>query len=354
MVRWLDLTQAAARATKVTSQEVSPDEIIELAVQGVVRLGARIPRWESPGHGELNWLKDDGSKATTETDGVARWIIGAKLDTLQLHGRVSLAGIRWSLDCESNFLTAGPTSPFIECGDLRILDSEVARIVAVMRGDPLPPRDRYETSASVCQEEVRPSTHSSADLLQRWQELAAKVVTLREKEPGLVPTELEAAIRLRISFEKDLHELEATSDYQAELRRYIAYLEDDLASTTDAVTGLRLKAQINSWRAHLLRIAPNMAPDATVAEPLFEPGEPLLKQGRNPRSRFEEWVHWAAGHLYQQSDHQRSLAEKIRLRAEKQRIESERGLVTTDSIIKMLPSGLTGPRGTRPVSRSKK
>ncbi|WP_332671665.1 hypothetical protein [Aromatoleum sp.] len=351
MARWLTLEKACKRLR--SGREVDIDEMIEMAIDGKVRLGARIPTWQSPGVGELEWFYPDGSKASVSTDGVARWMDRIKLELLTLHGKVALGGVSWHLDTGEGAgpaITAGPTSPSIVVDDLRILESELPRIVALLEADPIPVRAN-EGGATGDRFDVRfIEPDPGAPLLQQWQDLAAQVYELRAGLGSLPPTEQEALYPHAATLEARRQELEANPEYHDALTSYIRYLEGDLAKQQNAELRVRTSGQIASWRAHLARITSKL----TAEERQLEEGEPVTKQGKNPRKRVEDWVRWAAEHLAERDVNQAQLAEKIFLRAEKLQIESERGTLTVANIMRMLPRGSAGRRGRPPGSQSKK
>ena len=77
-------------------------------------------------------------------------------------------------------------------------------------------------------------------------------------------------------------------------------------------------------------------------------GEPWLTKGKNSREDVDAWVKWQAKANVKAGDTTDLLAERIRREADRWGYESERGKLTVASIIKMLPSGITGGRRGRP------
>lgn len=82
-------------------------------------------------------------------------------------------------------------------------------------------------------------------------------------------------------------------------------------------------------------------------------GSPTMTKGRNSRKRIVEWVQWQARHFVKTGDTTNELANKIWLEANRWGIESERGLLSKASILKMLPPGITGGR-SKNMGKSKK
>jgi len=72
--------------------------------------------------------------------------------------------------------------------------------------------------------------------------------------------------------------------------------------------------------------------------------EPLMKAGRNSADSVVKWVKYQARELVKENDRGKDLAERIRLLAEKNKYESERGKLSIHRIVKLLPAGITGGR----------
>lgn len=53
---WHTISAMADRATRETGKTVTPDDVFNLARQGVIRVGANIPAWKCTGNGELEWF----------------------------------------------------------------------------------------------------------------------------------------------------------------------------------------------------------------------------------------------------------------------------------------------------------
>ena len=85
-------------------------------------------------------------------------------------------------------------------------------------------------------------------------------------------------------------------------------------------------------------------PPARQAIGIREDGEPPLRAGKNSRSAIQEWVTWQAYDQVKDGDTTGTLAERIRLIAERWRYESERVPLTDSTIVRMLPAGITGGR----------
>lgn len=84
--------------------------------------------------------------------------------------------------------------------------------------------------------------------------------------------------------------------------------------------------------------------------------EPMLRKGINPRKDVETWVAWWA---YQIARDKRDLTKdcivgEILKKAERFGYQSNNGSLSQMSILRMIPSGLTGGRGRKPGSQSKK
>lgn len=270
VARWLRLDEAAARATQVAGRDVSINDILEMATAGHIRIAARIPEWERPGVGDLAWSYPDGTPAgAVATEGVARGIDPTRIDLLAMHGRVSLAGIRWQADDVNSdagaiTLTAGPGSPFIVADDLRILDTELRCVVAILNDEPCPPREQPAPACAGRQKlRVSAEERARAEIYNRWQELAEQICELRdsERDAGLAPTEREWAAQLRTRAEEALRELEGDPAFIAAMDAMIVLLEADRdlifkggESDYRARALMTLDARIEYWHAQLANI----------------------------------------------------------------------------------------------------
>jgi hypothetical protein len=78
--------------------------------------------------------------------------------------------------------------------------------------------------------------------------------------------------------------------------------------------------------------------------------EPYIQSGRNTRAEVIAWVVWQAKALVDATDTTETLAAKIIHLAEAHQYQSERRPLTESSIIRMIPSGLTGGRGKKRAS----
>lgn len=96
--------------------------------------------------------------------------------------------------------------------------------------------------------------------------------------------------------------------------------------------------------------APANVPSAAKveAEPLSQPGEPPMRQGKNNREAMAAWVDWQARDLVKDGQRVSDLANEIYLKAERWGYQSERQKdgenIKAANIIKMIPAGLTGGR----------
>lgn len=281
---WLTLAQASARVAREQSREVDVDTIISLAMEGHLPVGARIPGWEGPGKGGLRWFYPDGTEAfvgfefMAPADGIARWMDRDKLEILAVHGRVTLAGLRWQpkvvvSDVGAIALTAGPDSPVVVRDDLRILEADLPRIVSALNGEPPPAPEEPAVAPCVDRTKFQACLGAGEKLIRRWQELAGQIAAQRNREtdPCMPPSEIEAAIRLREYLEDQMHAVEAVPEFHVALVDYIDRLETERAHMTDVEGAMQLDAGIESWRAHRLRIH-----RATAAE----------KHPRTPNDRF--------------------------------------------------------------------
>lgn len=86
-------------------------------------------------------------------------------------------------------------------------------------------------------------------------------------------------------------------------------------------------------------------------------GEPYLKKGKNNRAAMAAWVQWQARDNVKDGDTVDSLGERIQLTSERYGYQSERQkdgeLLSVQSIVRMLPAGITGGRA-KSKSRPKK
>jgi hypothetical protein len=80
----------------------------------------------------------------------------------------------------------------------------------------------------------------------------------------------------------------------------------------------------------------------TYSAPAILDGEPPLQPDKNSREKVKAWVTWQANKLKSPDDIGTTLAEKIRLLAEKRGYKSERRALSIGTIVKMLPVGITG------------
>jgi hypothetical protein len=128
-------------------------------------------------------------------------------------------------------------------------------------------------------------------------------------------------------------------------------IESGLLTKYDGATLFPIAAKAEPAKSEPLQNAPAeskpQSESAVNAQegPAFLDGEPKLQPGPNKRAKVDAWVKWQAEKLKQDDDNGVDLAERIRLVAEKYGYESERGKMTTPSIITMLPPGITGGRG---------
>lgn len=121
------------------------------------------------------------------------------------------------------------------------------------------------------------------------------------------------------------------------------------------------RSDVNQWlaanpgwgeyRLEDSRVATPMPSEALASEKSSEEteegeisGGPSLSPGRNARADMEAWVQYVAGQLLKEEDTGHRLATRIRLLAEKHGYKSERKALTTSSVVKMLPAGITGGR----------
>jgi hypothetical protein len=86
-------------------------------------------------------------------------------------------------------------------------------------------------------------------------------------------------------------------------------------------------------------------------------GEPKLNKGKNSRTAVDAWVKWQATELIEPDDNGNDLAERIQTLAHRWGYQSERGKdgqpLPLTTIIKMLPTGITGGRGKNRRKSSK-
>lgn len=76
-------------------------------------------------------------------------------------------------------------------------------------------------------------------------------------------------------------------------------------------------------------------------------GSPSLQYGKNSRPAVKAWIQYQANEMVRDDATAASLAEQIKQVADKFGFESERGPLTIASILRMLPTGVTGGRGKR-------
>lgn len=261
---WHTITAMAGRATRETGKSASPDDIFNLARRGVIRLGAVIP-----GGCELQWFYNDGSevsKLSVWTDGVACWLDTNQLEWLVVHDRVSLAGLRWPIP-NGTTLHAGPDSPLIYRDDLRIPEPEYPRILAALNGEPEAPREPEGTAPTPPRLAVEPGAH----LIQQWQDRAARIHKLLKSEADMLPSEQEAAMRVRERFEGEQRQLEAKPEFLSALNSRLSHLEanhEGIARSGQQDDIEQSVAQIEDYRAWLARLREEQTDAATQS-----PGE---------------------------------------------------------------------------------
>lgn len=361
MDRWFTLPQAAARVSRQSGHEISVDDIIDLAMQGHVRLGVGIPGWLTIGVGELDLHNVDGTHKRLNMNGFVL-LDRNKLGALTLHGRVELGGLRWGNDGDDpndvdNILIVAPGAPSIEYDDLRILEGELPRIVAIVLDhsiDSLPPRRMVDLGGAARAEHPPLPPDPGAHWMQRWQDVAKKLVELRSSMANLLPSELAIAIQQEEEYKKQQQALEAEPGAAAAIAGYIAYHQALLADVTSAIERAHLLGMIRSWRAHLERITAGRSSSIPLEQQIGE-GEPVLMAGRNPRPLVFDWIAWAAKRFVTDGDTRRTLATKIVELAARRQIESELGPLDVNTIDRHLPAGITGGRrGPKPGSKSRK
>jgi len=249
MTYWYTIQDMADRATIETNKLVTAKDVFKLAEQGVVRVGA------VTGDNELQWHYQDGSiveKSNVTTDGVARWLDTTMLDRLAVHGQVKIAGLQWPIS-GSTTLTAGPDSPFVKMDDLRVPESEYSRLLSAINGKSVAPRELEGTAPTPKRLAAEPGAH----LIRQWQDLAERIVKLRESESNIPPSEQEAAIRLRNGFEGERRQLEAKPEFLSALDSYLTRLEathEGIARSGQQALIEQSAARIESWSEHLARL----------------------------------------------------------------------------------------------------
>ena len=122
-----------------------------------------------------------------------------------------------------------------------------------------------------------------------------------------------------------------------------------------------LKALIAKPSGALSQGSPADSPIAACADDTPQPAgdkdrEPMLRRGVNRRNAMEAWVKWhakaiAEGETEAAKD---KIADDILARAERFGYESNTRPLSKESVMRMIPPGLTGGRGRKPGSQSKK
>jgi hypothetical protein len=253
---WHSISEIADRASRDAGKTVSADDVFNLARQGVIRVGAQIPALDGEDIGELQWHYPDGSQVgqyvAIKIDGMAPWLDTYKLDTLANLGQVTLSGVSWPISGGPT-LTAGPDSRYIKRDNLRVPKTEYPRILAAIKGEPETARKIEGTAPTPKRLAAEPGAH----LIRQWQDLAERIVKLRESESNIPPSEQEAAIRLRNGFEGERRQLEAKPEFLSALDSYLTRLEathEGIARSGQQALIEQSAARIESWSEHLARL----------------------------------------------------------------------------------------------------
>lgn len=358
--QWLTLTQFADQVSSQMNQQFTEEQVMGLAADGSLRVGAVIPTWLSPGEGELIWHLQDGSALEPSwnhtpviTDGVARWLTTAQIETLMLHGSVTLAGTRWEVPHESapdiSLLTAGPASPRVNRSHLRIPTTELEAVVNTDRRVVTPATAQTTQAAKDLPSGEEACEENPFKAMNRWQQLAAECYALRNPTSALPPSEQQASRSLLQELKNEMASLESESQFREELRTFVSALSHQstvgMTEPENRAHQARL-ADYQNWYHRLVGVEdPNVQLVAESYE--WRGNEPRLNAGRNARLAFEKWVQHIAHELKHADDSRTKLAERILAKAQRFSFESERGSPSVSSIEKMLPAGICGPRGHR-------
>ncbi|MDP2833829.1 MAG: hypothetical protein Q8Q28_11185 [Pseudomonadota bacterium] len=300
MAEWHSITEVIKRIARDTGETVTAQDIVGMAVQGQIRVGARIPKWEGPGEGELLWYFPDGSQVgsrSVSTDGIACWLNCAKLETLLVHDKVKLADIQWTPKEGGITLSAGSNSPFITLNDIRIPEPEYTRILAILCGEPLMPREPQDMTGKTEQRPYRREAEPGAALIQKWEEQAAYIFDLRETVASMPPSEQLAAKQLIEQCEKERRQLETSPEYLDARDGYLLRLKKShevrVRSGEQALIE-QSASEIESWSGHLARLriqAGEESPPSTgqwwetdynILELAQDFGNSLVAEGRKP------------------------------------------------------------------------
>lgn len=266
MAYWQSIASVTKRVASATGQEITAEFILGLAQQDLIRVGACIPAWRSPGNGELRWYNEDGTPSpSVASDGIASWLTRFQLKTLEEHGRVTLAGTTRTIqmygEAGQYVVRAWTDSHFITLEDIRIPEDQVPRIVAAIQGASLSPYPQGETTPGVTPPRCGGNEHTGAALIAQGQEILRKIVKLQDTEPSLHPTEREAARRLLKELSEEYAAIEANPRYRAAIEYRIQEMEGwkldkridyDYGENRQALASI--EAEIDIWRKTLKRL----------------------------------------------------------------------------------------------------
>lgn len=248
---WHTISAMADRATRETGKTVTPDDVFNLARQGVVRVGANIPGWKCAGNGELAWHYPDGSQVGgfDFSDGVARWLDEDQLDTLVRRGEVSLAGTRWPVPGGPTLTAGGPKgSPHIKRDDLRVPEDEYPRILAAIDGEPSAPREIAGTAPTPARCAAEPWWH----LIQQHMELNEHIAEVGKARSNLQQSKQDLAI-----LREELAHLETTPEFLSAVESFVAALKrqfEPIAKSDQQDLIEQRAAEIEYWSALLARL----------------------------------------------------------------------------------------------------
>lgn len=126
MSKMLTMDAAAARLN------ASVDEVLDLAVNGVLKVCAALPSHKDAGRGELTFCTEDGAQFVGVTNGFYQGLTRRDFQTLQSNGRLFLDGRPGELPNEGGDpirVILGPDGPCIGVIDLRVSERELQRFI---------------------------------------------------------------------------------------------------------------------------------------------------------------------------------------------------------------------------------
>lgn len=172
--------------------------------------------------------------------------------------------------------------------------------------------------------------------------------------PGLLPQIIAMAEAKEISPKSTFNDWPPTSISLVKTNPANWYLSE--ADAEKVRTRFLIGCDQNSVNAASAEAKPQGDSTLNAQEgPAFLDGEPKLQRGPNKRAKVEVWVKWQAVKLKKDGDNGVDLADRIKSLADNSTrgYKSEQGELTIPSIVRMLPSGITGGRGKN-RSKSKK